>query len=185
MRNVNSAALAALQSGHVRPFYLVSMQCTTGMLYVWSGVGTITWNGHDWLGLGHFGGISPVTATSEVSAENITLTLSGVDPSMVEIALNEVRQNFPVEVWLGFLDDNGQVITDPVKCFSGHCDVPTVQDSGETCSLSITAENPLVDLERATNRRYTHDDQQLTRVGDKGFTFVAGLQQWNGKWGKK
>jgi hypothetical protein len=155
------------------------------MLYVHSGLGTLAWNGNDWSGLGHLGGISSVTATSEVTAENITLTLSGIDPSLVEIALNETRQNYPVDVWLGFLDDNGAVITAPVKCFSGHCDVPTIEDAGDTCTLTITAENPLVDLERPTNRRYTTDDQQMTHAGDTGFSFVPNLQQIDIHWGRK
>jgi len=74
-------------------------------------------------------------------------------------------------------------------------DQPSIEDDGKTCSISISCENVLVDLNRPCYRRYTNDDQQidiqatLTRLGlssstvDTGFRWVAGLQEQITFWG--
>lgn len=184
MRNISSGVLAELSAGRCRPFYLAEIQFTSGVSRMWTGIGNITWNSQTWIGLGSLAQVSAISQNSDVSAENITLTLSGIPSDLVSQAINECRQNYSVQVWLGFLNDSNQIIVDPVLLFSGHMDVPTVQDGGETCTILITAENPLVDLQRSSSRRYTHDDQQIAFPGDRGFQFVASIQTWNGVWGR-
>jgi hypothetical protein len=183
-RTLTPALEAAIAAGKVNPFYMAAIQFLSGPMYVWTGIGTITWNGHDWLGVGTLGGVSSIAQSSDVTAENITLTLSGIPSDMVSAAIGECRQNFSVEVWVGMMDDAGAIVLDPVRAFAGRMDVPTINDAGDSASISITAENPLVDLQRASERRYTHDDQQIDFPGDKGFQYVPAIQEWNGVWGK-
>jgi hypothetical protein len=182
-RNLSSDMLTALAGKSVQPFYMVHIAFLSDDVYLWTGIGAVTWNGHDWTGVGTFGGVSPITQTDDLSAENITLFLSGVPSGLVNSTLTECRQNLPVEVWVGFLDDTGVIIVDPAKGFTGSIDVPTIQDSGETVTISITAENPLVALQRASQRRYTNDDQKIDFPTDDGFQFVPLIQEWNGAWG--
>jgi hypothetical protein len=74
------------------------------------------------------------------------------------------------------------VIGDPVQVFAGSLDVPTLTEGAETSTLSITAENPLIDLNRAPNRRFTDVDQQVDYPGDTGFFQVQLLQDYNWVW---
>lgn len=184
MRSITSNVLVELSAGRCRPFYMAAIQFLSGTSYLWTGIGNITWNSQTWVGLGSLAQVSAISQNSDVSAENITLVLSGIPADLVSQAISECRQNYSVQVWLGFMSDSNQIIVDPVLLFLGHMDVPTVQDGGDTCTISITAENPLVDLQRSSSRRYTHDDQQIAFPGDKGFQFVPSIQTWNGVWGK-
>jgi hypothetical protein len=184
MRNLSAAMLSTIASGRVRPFYLVSIEFTSGTSYLWTGIGNLTWNGHTWVGVGTLGGISAIQESNAVQADNITLTLNGVPSALISQVITECRQNYAVLVYFGFLDDSGVVVTDPEKCFDGRLDVPTIQDGAETCSINITAENLLVSLQRASNRRYTTPDQKLNVSVDVGFSYVPHIQTWVGLWGR-
>lgn len=184
MRTVSSSYSTAITSKRVHPFFMAAIEFTSGTSYFWSGIGSISWNGHTWVGLGKLCGISAIPQDSAVQANNITLSINGVPTGLIGQALAECRQNFDVSVFLGFLDDTGALIVDPSQCFAGRMDVPTISEGADTCTISITAENLLIALQRASNRRYTHADQAAAFSTDLGFNYVPSLQTWNGIWGK-
>jgi hypothetical protein len=184
MRDLSAAVLAELAAGRVRPFYLASIQFRSGTSYLWTGYGNLTWGGQTWLGVGALGSVSAIQESNAVQADNITLMLSGVPTSLIGQAITECQQNYAVRVYFGFMNDSGAVIVDPAKCFDGRLDVPTIQDGADTCTITITAENLLVSLQRASNRRYTTPDQQLNIAGDVGFSYVPHIQTWVGLWGR-
>jgi len=155
------------------------------MFRAWTGINTLVWNSYNWEGVGDLGGVSAITQTADLSAEGITLSLSGIPSGNVSSAISDVATYLTVDVWLGFLDASNAVIVDPVHVFAGHVDVPTVQDTGETATISITAENDLLILSKSSQRRYTNDDQQIIYPTDTGFQFVPSVQAWNGGWGGK
>ena len=62
-------------------------------------------------------------------------------------------------------------------------DVMTIEDAGETASISLSAESRLIDLERARVRRFTDNDQQNQFSGDTSLRFVASLQDKEIAWG--
>jgi hypothetical protein len=184
MRTLTTAALAAISAGTVSPFYMVSIGFASGAAYYWTGVNTILWNTFDWTGQGDFLGVSSISQTSDLSAEGITIAISGLNADDVSSMIGEVAQNVPVDVWFGMLSA-GAIIADPVHCFSGHIDVPTLQDDGNTATISCTAENALIVLARSSQRRYTLDNQQIDFPLDTGFQFVPTVQSWSGTWGGK
>jgi hypothetical protein len=103
---------------------------------------------------------------------------------MISTALSETRQGLPATIWLGTMDVSGTLIADPFILFSGLTDVPIVEDGAETCTVSISVESRLIDLERSRVRRYTPEDQHIDYPGDKGFDFVASLQSKEFKFGR-
>src|SRR5882724_11887603 len=184
-RNISIDALAAMAAGNVQPCYLVALELTSGMQYFWTGIGNLSWNSHTWTGTGNLGSVSDITQTDDLSAENITVALSGIPSSMITLAIDECRQNSTGEVWLGLLADDGSIITDPVKTFTGRIDVPTIEDDGDTATVSLTIENELVALQRASSRRYTNDDQHIDFPDDNGFQFVPFIKDLTSIWGSK
>jgi hypothetical protein len=186
MRSLTSPTLAALIAGVVAPVYLVALQFTSGTKYVWTGINTVVWNGQNWTGQGDLLGISPITQTADLQSESITISLSGLDADDVSSVTSDVSTDSTADVWLGFLDlTTGAIIADPDHCFSGTLDVPTLQDDGDTASISITCENDLIKLAQASMRRYTNDDQAIVYPTDTGFSFVPSVMAWNGAWGGK
>jgi hypothetical protein len=184
MRTLSTDMANAVAAGTLAPFYFVALQFDSGTKYVSTLTGTVTWNTHDWAGQGDLLGVSPITQTGDLNAEGITLTLSGMATGLVTSAMTDVSLQNTVDVWLGFLNlTTGAIIVNPVQCFAGHLDVPTMQDDGEKPVISFTAENDLLLLSKASQRRYTNDDQQIDYPTDTGFQYVPWVQLWNGAWG--
>ena len=183
-RDLTSAVQAELPKMNLRPVIFVEAVFTSGTLRVWSGIGTISWNGQTWTGVGNLGEISPISEGTEPHADGIELSLSGIPSDLIMKALGECRLNAPVKLWLGVLNEADAVIVDPYESFGGRMDVPSVEEGGETSTIKLRVENRLVDFNRARERRFTHEDQQIDYPGDLGFEYVAGLQEWNGVWGK-
>lgn len=196
MKNLSSAFIAQLTKPGVQPVFFVSIAFANETLYMWSGFGPITPAGpatnplstfpygQTFVGLGELGKLSAVPQTSKVQAQNITLSLSGIPGSLVTEAINQVRLNGMATVWFGFMNGQGALLSsaDPFQIFYGALDVPTLTDSGDTCAIAITCENPLVSLNLAPNKRFNDADQQVYYPGDLGFSFVDALANVNLFW---
>lgn len=92
-----------------------------------SGVGTITWGGHNWTGVGHFGEVSlPEEAGSMVATEaNLSLV---ADPAALDDYMGDAIRNLSGEVYIGVVtarpgEAGGTVlVSDPITVFSGTMD---------------------------------------------------------------
>lgn len=183
-RPMGAAMQAALPSNYLRLAVFVSMQFASSTEYVWSGRGSIVWNGQTWKGLGDLGNISTITEDSTLTAQGLTLSLTGVRADLLTEALTEVQQGLPVQVWLVLADAQSNPI-DSLLCYAGRMDQPTIDESTDTATISIAVENRLSDLQRAQFRRITDQDQRLKYPTDDGFKFINSLLDWNGSWGAK
>lgn len=183
-RALIAALEAEIQKAALQPIFFVQLEVATSTVRVWSGVGTLTWNGQTWTGIGQLGMISPVTETTETRAEGIILTLSGVDPTLLGYALTEIRHGKDAKVWLGAMDDAGAVLADPYLSFAGKVDTASIDEGGEAAQIQITVESRLIEMHRPRDRRWTYEDQQMDYPGDLGFEYVAGLQELNLVWGR-
>lgn len=180
-RDLTAGMLAEIIKSLVNPAVFVEATFVSGTIYVWSGYGPVLWNGHTWTGLNDLGRVSAIEETIDTRAAGIRLELSGLNPDLLNKALNECRQGEPVIVYFATLTDAGEVIADPYQAFNGLMDVPTIDEG--TGIISITVESELLDLKRAPGTRFTHEDQQIEFPGDLGFIYVAQLQNKTVKWG--
>lgn len=185
-RPMSSAMLTAITSTSLWPAIFVSMTFQTGTVYIWSGLGSITWNSQTWTGVGSFGSVSMVEEGNMVEAKGLVLSLSGIDSSLLADALQEFLSRGPVQVYLGLFDGSTSpptLIADPLTAWSGLMDQPTIDVGGETATITIACESKLLELNVPNQLRYTQDCQQANFPGDLGFTFVAGIQEQNIAWG--
>jgi hypothetical protein len=184
MRDLISALATGIVANVVRPAMLFEGDFQGGFVRVWSGIGDLSWNGYTWTGVGALGGISDIEETDEVKAAGITVALSGIAPEMIALALNSVRQNKEGRLYLALFDgETANLLADPYLCFEGRLDVAEIDEGPESATVSIKYENRLIDLERSRERRYTHEDQQLDYPGDRGFEYIASLQDVQISWG--
>jgi hypothetical protein len=173
-----------------------SLVFASSTVYVWTGLGNMTWNSMTFVGVGDFASVSAMSENSDVEAKGITIGLSGIPSDMMSEVLTEVRILGNVNIWLALFDNTGALIADPILSYQGKMDAPTLNDDGQTCTAQITVENVLVDLNRPRYRRYTDDDQQLdlaatlTALGlpsattDTGFRWGPGIQEMQPYWGQ-
>lgn len=195
-RLITPAMQAGLCASQLRCALLASLQFADGAIYVWSGIGPIIWNGNTHQGVGSLGSVSTISEDSTVEAKAVSFNLSGIPAALVAEVLWETRVLYAARCYFALFDAAGVLISDPILSYQGKMDQPTISDDGQTCSISISTENVLVDLNRPCYRRYTNDDQQLDLAAtvaalgmpsgtvDTGFRWVAGLQENVTFWGR-
>src|SRR5260370_12982150 len=176
-RNLTAAQITEITAQNLRPVIFAQLQFTSGIVYLWSGVGSISWNGQTWLGVGTYGNVSTIPETSNVAAAGIKLVLSGIPAQFVTSALGEVRQGAPVIIYQGFLTPAGRVVATPHTAWARRNGTCEIAEAGDTAMISITAESRLLDLNRSRERRYQKQDQSIDFPGDTGFDFVPALQE--------
>jgi hypothetical protein len=181
---MSSAMLAAIQQSVLRPAIFVQMAFASGTVYVWSGTGSISWNGHTWVGVGSFGGISTIDEGNNVEAKGVVLSLSGIDTGLLADTLQEFQSGAPVTAYLGLFDSGGSLIADPLTTWSGLMDQPTIDVGGSSATISIACESRLIELNVAADRRLSQADQSIDFPGDLAFEFVAGCQNAQISWGR-
>ena len=185
-RNLHSDFNTAVQADEVHPIMLCKVNTSGGDVLVWTGIGDLVYDGDTYIGTGTFTGISPVSERTDLSANGITFSLSGIPSAMISTALGQVEQGRSCQLWMALLNTStGALVSDPYELFAGFSDVTTITEQAETSTISIQAENRLVDLERPRIRRYTDEDQKsdTANASDVGFEFVPGLQDKTIKFG--
>tara|TARA_R110000823_G_scaffold178335_1_gene310824 strand:- start:247 stop:807 length:561 start_codon:yes stop_codon:yes gene_type:complete len=183
-RSLTTALNNELISSEMNPFMAVSLDFEDGTFYSWTGYGDITFGGETYFGSGDIIHLGSVNETSEIRANGIQISLSGIPAELVSAALQDPYQGRIAKIYFGVLNGTtGAVIADPYLIFKGRMDLMTIEDGGETASISVTAESRLIDLNRAKERRFTDNDQKIDYPDDKGLQHIQGLQEKQISWG--
>lgn len=148
---------------------------------LWTGYTDLTIEGEVYTGAANLITISGFNESQEIAAKGATVTLSGLDASIISYALQENYQNRPLRIMVGTLDSG---VPNVYTIFRGRMDVMEITEVGDTANLAISAENRLIDLDRARSSRYTSEDQKSYYPGDLGLDYVASLQDRQIDWGK-
>lgn len=177
-----SGVPSAFSDAQLTAFFAVDMGFDGGSARLWSGIGDLSFGGETFTGSGTVMSVSPVEEDPEISAKGISVTLSGITSTILSYALNENYQGRSLKVYVGAIADDGTVSS--YIAFSGFMDVMTILESGDTCTVTITAESRLVDLERARVHRYTSQNQRQLYPNDSGLDYVSTLQDKEIEWGR-
>ena len=112
-QGIDSSIINALAEDNTFPFIAVKTFFDSGNVRVWSGNNDATIEGETYLGAGSLISIGDIAETAELSSNGIPITISGMDSTVLNLALTENYQNRKIIVLLGFLDGG----TDEVKEF--------------------------------------------------------------------
>lgn len=183
-RGLTSAMQTAIAAGNVYPVLFGWFDFTGGAVRVCSHNQSVSWDAQTWTGLGDLVRVEPVRESREVRAQSLSFVLAGISSTLIGEVLANRSRGRECALWFGAFNSAGVLLADPVKIFSGRMDQPTIEDTGDTCTVTIAAESRLVDLQRSRERRYTDADQQNLYSGDLGLQYVAGLQNREIVWGQ-
>ena len=184
-RTLTSGMQTVATADVVRPFFLVDLNFTSGSIYLWSGLGDLSWNSNTYLGAGDILQLSSFEEKSDLGAVGATLTLTGIKASLVAKARDEDYQGRSVDIRLGAFDSSASIVSDPVIIFSGFMDVMTISEGAEFSTISVAIENKTIQVDRTKERRYTDADHKQDFPNDKGFEFVSAIQEKEIVWGRK
>jgi hypothetical protein len=182
-RNLDADFKAALEAEEVRPFYAAQLDLDQGPLRLWTGYGDITIDGNTFTGAGNLLGFSGFEEVNDLSAKSISITLSGLDQTVLSLALTEPIANRKVRVFFGAEASDGT--RHAIEIFTGRANTIPFEDDGETGRVELSVDSKLVRLNEASNRRYTQGSHQARHPNDTFFSFVADLQDKEIAWGRK
>ena len=174
----------ALATQHVSLVTFVQLAFPSGTVYLHNSIGTYTFGGNDYLGVGDLGAISPLEEGADISPYQITLSLSGLDSTIAGAALTEDYYMHAVTVLLGVLNADDALLADPTVVFEGFMDQMNISvgaDGGDV--ITLTAESELARFDKASNIKYTDIQLQSEFSGDLAFEFMPDIEGAKIRWG--
>jgi hypothetical protein len=181
-RAFGAASAAAFIQPNVSILTFVMLDFASGIVRVHNGLGTYTWGGNDWIGVGSLGAVSQLEEGADVSPYGITLTLSALDAVVSGAALNEDYFMRPVEIYIGALSAEDVLLNDPLQMWGGHMDVMSVTAGAENDQITINCESELAAFDRSSNLKYTTQSQQQFYPGDVFFNFLPKIDGAKIRW---
>lgn len=166
-RGVHAGLLAALSQGGY-PILFVYLDWPDAAVYAHSGVGSITWGGQTWLGVGTLGNITIPEEGSEIAVSEAVLALAGV-PADLDGMVDDNIRNRTAEVYLGAVrarpgsNDGNSLIGTPVQLFSGLMDGINMADSATEDGVDHSVNIPIitgVEARSSASIEHSNEDQR-------------------------
>lgn len=204
-RTLSSAVSDALDDDVVYPFFAVELVFDTpNTLRLWTGYGTLIYEGQEWYGTGNMLGVSTVEETMQMAATGVSLTLSGVPSEVISLALQEPYQGRVCNIYFGMFaygalqqEDEAYILmqdgskiglelqeTGVTEIFTGYMDQMNISEAPDTSTIQLSVESKLIDLERQRVARYTSEYQKSLYPLDRGLEFVESIQDLKLTWGR-
>lgn len=168
----------------LNPFYALHIDLGDPV-YAWSGIGTITFGGHEWDGVGSYGGYGSLTEASDGTASQMTFLLSGIDQTFYTYLVEQPYRNALCQLWVGALDEGfTAIVAGPLVLYQGRLTAVDLVDGAEV-SIQITVERSSRDQTRQRVRRYSDYEQQRRYPADKFFEYCQQMQTVTVLWGRE
>tara|TARA_Y100000114_G_scaffold53808_1_gene49118 strand:+ start:4043 stop:4675 length:633 start_codon:yes stop_codon:yes gene_type:complete len=184
-QGIDSSIINALAEDNTFPFIAVKTFFDSGNVRVWSGNNDATIEGETYLGAGSLISIGDIAETAELSSNGISITISGMDSTVLNLALTENYQNRKIIVFLGFLDGGTDEVKGVLNAFTGRMVSMNILDSTDSSTIVINAENRLIDMKRPSKLRYTSESQKFISSTDTSFNRVMQMIDKEVVWGRK
>jgi hypothetical protein len=179
MKSISAAAITAMENGDAISVGAMRVG-TTSPVCIWSGYGPISLPSgsggalETYDGIGDRGLIQITGATLGTSEQNITLTLSGVEPDVLMLWDAAGLQGSICQIWLLTFDGAGQTLLDAHIFAAGRLDTMPITDVvGGTSTITASVETAARGLGRSGQRMRTDADQRLINSADNGFQAVS------------
>ena len=183
-QGLDAVIQARLQESDQQLFLACEAQFDTETLRVWNGRNDTTIDSNTYTGASGLLSISNVEESSEIKSSQITVSLNGMDKTVLDLALSENYQNRKIKVLLGYLDGGTDEVGATMVIFSGRMTSMNIDDTPEGARISVEAENRLVDLSRPPMFRYTKESQEFLHSGDDCFNQVNNIADKEIYWGR-
>jgi hypothetical protein len=176
-------------SGRLYPFRVsraMSLGYAGDTLHITNAPFDIAWDGNTYIGVGNFGGVDgEIQETSDLESRTIKLTLSGVIPDFISLALGQHYMDRGAKLYGVYFDEDGVMVADPVLLFQGKMDTMPIAIEKERGAVSVTIESRFAEWESSATRRWSYAEQRRRFPDDKGLEFIAVMKDkelwWPGR----
>lgn len=169
MKTLAPAALAALEDGTAIVAGAVEIACDP-IVRVWSGWHEITFDGRTFDPVGDRGLVQVTGGALGDAAQNITLTLSGIDPETLALLDADGLSGAPAVLWRLIFDQSGNTLLDFHVWARGRLDtIELDEEIGGTAAITAQLETAAKGLGRRGARMRSDADQRLIDPADGFF----------------
>ena len=153
-------------------------------LRVHNDIGTITWDGHDWLGVGDLGTVSLLTEDDELRPGRAEVLLNGLKPEHIAIARDELHITRPAIIYTAARNIvTGTLDGDPVATIIGNMDVMSATLGPRDGSIQLAIDDERSTFIRTAGQLFSNAQQQLRRRGDLFWRFSNRQITYDVRWG--
>lgn len=188
MTTLTSGQQDELEKPVTRIAYFVKFEFLTATVYLSSLQQTVTWGGHDWIGLGGIGGITPVDQKTGTASQALTFQLNMAASDLLAVGVGAVEEYRGRGATLYFcpLGEAFTLVDTPVVCWRGTMDtmVSSIEGGREDAkgTISLKCETSAYGLKRRSNLRMNAAQQKQRYPNDTGFDFQTALIANPGTW---
>lgn len=173
MRTFTDAAMAAIERGDAIVAGATEIVCDPP-IRLWSGEGTLPLAGSQYLGIGDRALAQVTGGAIGGASQGVTLSLSGVDPDVIDVLDADEVAGAPVATRRLIFDSSGTILLDEHVFDRGRIDtVSTEETIGGQATIAVNVEGAARGLGRRGGRMRTDADQRLIDGTDGGFSRVS------------
>jgi len=164
-------------------FIACALDFSSGFVRAHNAIGDYTWGGNTYNGVGKFGGIEVAEESMDMVPRAITLTLSGVDSSLISTATTENYQGRAATLFMGLVNlDTNALIDTPETLRVMRMNQMTII-LGEQSSIQLSLEQRMRMAPRVA--RNTDADLKLLYSSARFFDLLPKIPLFHGTWGTK
>jgi len=188
-RDISIDNINALNSAVIRPILFARLDFASGVKRFHTEIGPRIavhpiYGSETYSGVGDFGGITgDIKESISLAPNGVSLSLTGVDPALIEDAKTDDYHRRDIELMFGFDDVNGVLIDDPVIVWSGYMDHVIISLGQHTAELTMICESRGTNGRGRSDIRFTDEDKQITDSGDLIAEYVFRMADLQIKWG--
>jgi len=158
-----------------KPFHLVKLSFDDVSYFLSDAYIPVTYDSNTYTPTGSFLAFSDIVETNEANIETISISLSGVDTTYINLFLSGGYLDRTVEIYKAFLDSNDALVSDPLLIFNGRLNNPVIKEDVDagTSTIAVQASSLFVDFDRINTRFTNNESQQSFFAGDTGFRFSS------------
>ena len=184
-----STTMNALSSANIRHAEFVRLQIGNPVTTTYSfcnAAAPITVSGITFSNLGMLLQLGDIPQDIKSTSDDITISLTGIDPTNVGLILSSNIKGSTVEIWRGFLDSNNQIIASPstqfFKRYTGIINSVGISEDFDdqartrvaTCTISCTSMRKVLE-NRIAGLRTNQKSWQFFYPSDTSMNRVAAI----------
>lgn len=166
MRPCSAAVRAALRR-NAPSVMMAYFDLPGGAERYWSGIGTLDYDGATWLGVGGIASVSGLSSEASAFIQTITFSVA-VDEALRTTLTEDVRGREAI-LWMGLLDEHGQIIPDPIEISRVQLDTAALQVSDGVQQITLVGQTAFYTLEVPSRALWTNEQQDFDYPGDTGW----------------
>lgn len=188
LRNLTPEFYTALKQKQLRVALFIELEFALTVARFWTRLGTIEWQGVKWYGSvgptqtngSIIMGMSKTSESADLETTSVSFKLAGVPivdgsgRNILELVTDYIANGGTSKVWLALFNlTTGELIADPGQYFSGIIDIPALEATPTSFTITLSAVSRLTILQSHGGQRYDNETQRRYFPFDLGLEFAG------------